>query len=201
MNRKEIEIKLVTENDVDELLEIYKYYVEETAVTFEYDVPSREEFKNRIINISKGYPYIAAVMNHKIVGYAYAHRFHERRAYDWSVETTIYMDHNHRRTGVGRILYDKLEEILKRQNITNLNACIAYIDAEDEYLTNGSTYFHKKSGYELAGKFHKSGFKFNRWYDMIWMEKMIGDHLEEQPDIILFEELKEVLIKEGIIGM
>ena len=67
---------------------------------------------------------------------------------------------------------------MKKQNIQNMNACIACIDVEDEYLTNDSPRFHHHMGFQMVGKFHKSGCKFGRWYDMIWMEKIIGDHRE-----------------------
>ena len=84
-------IRTVTEKDAHELLEIYRPYVEDTAITFEYDVPSVEEFAERIRRISANYPYIAAVENGKIAGYAYAGVFKNRAAYDWSVEVTVYV--------------------------------------------------------------------------------------------------------------
>lgn len=86
-----MKIEKVTVEDAEELLEIYAPYVENTAITFEYDVPSKDEFEERIKNISAKYPYIKAVHEGKIVGYAYAASFKDRRAYDWSVETTIYV--------------------------------------------------------------------------------------------------------------
>ena len=86
-----MKIEKVTVEDAEELLEIYAPYVENTAITFEYDVPSKDEFEERIKNISVKYPYIKAVHEGKIVGYAYAASFKDRRAYDWSVETTIYV--------------------------------------------------------------------------------------------------------------
>ena len=94
-------IEKVTVDDAAELLEIYAPYVEKTAISFEYEVPSIEEFKNRIINISKKYPYIKAVENGVIVGYAYANTFKERKAYDYSVETTIYVREDVKRNGIG----------------------------------------------------------------------------------------------------
>ena len=89
-----MKIEKVTVEDAEELLEIYAPYVENTAITFEYDVPSKDEFEERIKNISAKYPYIKAVHEGKIVGYAYAASFKDRRAYDWSVETTIYVKNN-----------------------------------------------------------------------------------------------------------
>lgn len=177
-------IEKVTTADAKELLAIYAPYVEETSISFEYEVPSLEEFTNRIINISSKYPYIKAVDdNGVILGYAYAGAFKMRAAYDWAVETTIYIKKDARKKGVGKFLYLALEEKLKEMGILNLNACIAYTQNEDEHLTNDSMYFHEKLGYKLVGTFHQCGYKFNRWYDMIWMEKLVGEHLENQPEV------------------
>ena len=133
-------IRIATENDAEELLNIYAPYVEKTAITFEYEVPSVEEFRIRIRNILKKYPYIVEEKEGEILGYAYAGVFKNRAAYDWAVETTIYVREDQRKSGVGRALYEGLENILKMQNILNLNACIAYTAVEDEHLTNNSVH-------------------------------------------------------------
>lgn len=184
-----IEIRPVTVTDAEKLLEIYVPYVTETAITFEYDVPTADEFRKRIKNILEKYPYIAAFDNGEVIGYAYAGVFKARAAYDHDVEVTIYIKKEHRRSGVGRILYAELERLLKKQGITNLYACIACTEAEDEFLTNDSVKFHEKMGYRLVGTFRQCGYKFNRWYDMVWMEKIIGEHLAEQPKIVRFSDL------------
>lgn len=176
-------IEKVVSEDAEELLSIYAPYVKNTAVSFEYTVPSVEEFKARITRISSRYPYIKAVENGIIVGYAYANAFKERRAYDWSVETTVYIRQEMKRQGAGRLLYQQLESSLKEMGVLNMNACISISDKEDEYLTKDSYYFHKSMGFEPVGKFHKSGYKFNNWYDMIWVEKTIGEHIDSPRDV------------------
>ncbi len=179
-----MKISKVTVEDSEELLKIYAPYVLNTAISFEYEVPSVEEFTNRIINISKKYPYIKAEdEDGTILGYAYANTFKAREAYDWSVETTIYLREDMHKKGIGSALYEALELSLKDMGILNLNACIAYTEVEDQHLTNGSMYFHEKLGYKLIGTFHKSGYKFGKWYDMIWMEKIINEHQNNQPDV------------------
>lgn len=85
-------IRFATEEDAEELLRIYSYYVENTAITFEYDTPALDEFKYRIRTIKAMYPYLISEVDGKIVGYAYANTFKDRAAYDWAVETTIYLD-------------------------------------------------------------------------------------------------------------
>lgn len=172
-------IRKVRISDAERLLEIYSPYVLNTAVSFEYDVPSLGEFERRIKDISLKYPYIAAEDEGKIIAYAYASAFKPRKAYDWAVESTIYVDSEYRGKGVGKALYSCLEELLKRMGITNMNACIAYAEQEDEYLQNHSEAFHKKLGFNKVAHFHGVGYKFGKKYDMIWMEKIIGAKIGE----------------------
>ena len=169
-------IRSATVEDADKILDIYAYYVENTAITFEYDVPSLEEMKSRISKTLKKYPYLVLLYDNKIMGYAYAGPFKERAAYDWSVETTVYLAHDAVKCGLGKKIYLALEEALKEMGILNLYACIGYPIEEDQYLTKNSAQFHEHLGYTTVGRFHKCGYKFNRWYDMIWMEKIIGSH-------------------------
>ncbi|SEM49792.1 phosphinothricin acetyltransferase [Ligilactobacillus sp. WC1T17] len=176
-----MELRFATSADAEALLKIYAPYVEKTAITFEYEVPSLAEFKQRITTISQRYPYLVAVEDGKIIGYAYVSAFKERKAYDWAVETSIYLDQTQRQKGLGTRMYQALEEILKLQEITNVNACITYCNPEDEYVTLASVKFHEKRGFHLVGKFSQCGYKFNRWYDMIWMEKFIQVHQKIQP--------------------
>ncbi len=162
--------------DAEAILEIYSYYVEHTAITFEYTVPAPEEFRERIRHTLEKYPYLVMEQDGKLIGYAYAGSFVGRKAYDWSCEMTIYLDHTVQKKGHGRRLYAALEDRLKSMGILNLYACIGYPETEDEYLTKNSAEFHAHLGYSHAGRFRKCGYKFGRWYDMIWMEKIIGEH-------------------------
>lgn len=162
--------------DAEHILEIYAYYVENTAITFEYEVPPLAEFRERMKDIMKRYPYFVLEENGRIRGYAYAGAFVGRAAYDWSCELTIYLEPTARKCGFGRRLYEVLEAALKRMGIRNLYACIGYTEIEDQYLNQNSAEFHAHLGFETVGEFHKCGCKFGRWYDMIWMEKIIGEH-------------------------
>ncbi|MBR3196507.1 MAG: N-acetyltransferase [Clostridia bacterium] len=170
--------------DAERLLEIYDYYVRNTAVTFEYETPSPEAFRDRMRHTMTFYPYLVIERDGRIEGYAYAGAFKDRAAYDWSCETTIYLDPSARGSGLGRALYEALEERLKRMGILNMYACIGYPEAEDEYLTKNSAQFHEHLGFRTVGTFHKCGYKFDRWYDMIWMEKIIGEHGKEQRAVL-----------------
>ena len=152
-------IRPTCEKDAAALARIYAYYVEKTAITFEYTAPDTTEMERRRQEISQRYPYLVAESD------------------AWSVESSIYVDVNIRKHGIGRKLYEALEKALKSMGILNINACIAVPrDNQDPYVTNGSMNFHQRLGYTLVGRFHNSGYKFDRWYDVVWMEKMIGPH-------------------------
>lgn len=171
-------------SDAAALLAIYEPYVKNTAVSFEYEVPSVEEFRQRIATIRQQYPYLVAEQDGRIVGYTYANTFKQRAAYLHSVETTIYLSADHKHQGIGSALYRALEERLTKQNITNCNACIAYTEHPDQTLNNDSMKFHEAMGYRLVGTFHKCGCKFGRWYDMIWMEKFLAPHTVPPQDFV-----------------
>ena len=182
--KSEITIRTASADDAAEILDIYSYYVENTAITFEYDVPSLEEFRERISQTLLRYPYIVAEKNGVIAGYAYAGVFKDRAAYDYSVEVTVYTHCSCHKQGLGRLLYTELEAMLRQMGITNLYACIGVpVGEADEYLDNNSMDFHTHMGYALAGRFHKCGYKFGRWYDMVWLEKLISQHSENMPEI------------------
>lgn len=195
MERNEIIVRVAAAEDAEELLKIYRPYVEETAITFEYEVPSVEEFAGRIRETLQKYPYLVAVRKGELLGYAYVSPFKMRAAYDWGVETSIYVKMDCKRMGVGKHLYEKLEEVMKAQNILNMNACIGYPEVEDEHLTKDSVKFHETLGYQMVGEFHKCGYKFNRWYNMVWMEKIIGEHVEQQEPVKRFAQ-----VQAGIFG-
>lgn len=241
MNGKnELVIRTAELRDVPALLDIYAPYVRETAITFEYEVPSETEFARRMTETLKRYPYLVAEERSAeekgaegeggkeasaLLGYAYAGPLHARPAYDWAVETSIYVSGKRKHSGVGRKLHDALEEELRGMGILNMNACIAVpasagpeasapAGAEpswkagltpgvggaglpeemqpaasagaacDPYLDRNSESFHAHMGYRLVGEFTKCGYKFGRWYDMVWMEKLIGQHLAQQPPVL-----------------
>lgn len=169
-------IRSATPADAEELLQIYAPYVTDTAITFEYDVPSVDEFRSRIESTLLKFPYIVAILDGAIVGYAYAGTFKGRAAYNHCVETSIYVQMDKHGLGIGKRLYAELEDRLRTQGILNVNACISWIDTPNQYLTHQSPSFHTHLGYTKCAHFHLCGYKFNQWFDMIWMEKMLGPH-------------------------
>ena len=162
--------------DAARILDIYAPYIEETAISFELEVPTLEEFRSRMATTLQSYPYLVAEQDGTILGYAYAGPLGERAAYARSCELSIYLDRRARGRGLGRTLYEELERRLREQGILNLYACIADPVVEDEYLTYDSERFHAHMGFHKVGKLHKCGHKFGHWYNIIWMEKFIGEH-------------------------
>lgn len=190
-----IKIRFATIEDATELQAIYKPYVENTAITFEYDAPTVEEFAGRIRSTLEKYPYLvierrdgsvessvagsedsAGRDTAEILGYCYAGVFKGRAAYNRSVETSIYVKTGEQGKGYGRALYSELEKELKVRGILNAYACIASPKPGSTRLDNSSQKFHEHMGYKLVGTFHDCAYKFNQWYNMIWMEKMLGEH-------------------------
>ena len=178
-----MQIRCATPADAEALLGIYAPYVEKTAITFEYDVPTHEEFAARVVRTLEEYPYLVAEgEGGRILGYAYAGRLKARRAFDWAVETSIYLAGDARGRGIGRALHDALAGELACMGVTNLYALIAATEDEgDPHLDDGSIRFHERMGYREAGRLRACGHKFGRWYDLVFMELDIAAHTSPAP--------------------
>ena len=164
-----IEIRNAQFEDAANLGAIYAPYVEKTAITFETQVPTVEDFENRIKKTMKKFPYLVAIEEGQIVGYAYASTYYARAAYDWTVELSVYVQKEARGKGVGTLLYTALEEELTARGFKNFLACIA--------LPNpASIALHERRGYEQVAHFKKVGYKFGTWHDIVWLQKsLVGD--------------------------
>ena len=162
-------IRQVTPEDAAAIAAIYAPYVQNTAITFEYETPDAEEFRRRIQHTLEKYPYLVAETDGQSCGYCYASACKVRAAYGWSVETSIYVEKDCRGQGIGRALYQELERLLQLQNVCNLCACITYPNP-------ASIAFHETFGYRTIAHFHNSGYKLDKWHDMIWMEKELTPH-------------------------
>lgn len=159
--------------DAERLVEIYSHYVLNTAVSFEYTVPSVHDFTERIRKTKEKYPWLVCEKNGQIIGYAYAGAYSPREAYAWTAATSVYVDKDYHRLGAGSLLYAELEERLLNRGIINLLAGVAYCDEADQYLTHDSRQFHLKMGYTQVARMKEIGKKFNRWYDLLWMQKKL----------------------------
>lgn len=184
-------VENATAADAAELLKIYDHYVKNTAISFEYETPTLEEFRRRMENILAFYPYLVVRQEGKIQGYAYAGRFHPRAAYDWCCEMTVYLHKDARKCGMGRALYEAMEDALRKMGVLNLYAIVAFPEENDEFLTDNSLRFHEHLGYEPVGVYHQSGYKFGRWYHVACMEKIIGPHGSRQQAVMPYPNVSK----------
>ena len=159
-------IRIAVEADVPEILAIYAPYIENTTITFEYDVPCRKEFLQRFYTITRQYPWLVWEEEGRILGYAYAAPPYARAAYSWCAEPSVYLRPEARGRGIGRKLYAALEEILKLQGYQVLYALITEENT-------ASLHFHEKHGYRISVLFPHCGFKFGRWLGVYWLEKRL----------------------------
>ena len=159
-------IRSATAGDVPQILGIYAPYIANTTITFEYDIPTQEEFCCRFEEITARFPWLVWEEGGQILGYAYASAPYTRAAYSWCAEPSVYLKPEARGRGLGRALYRALEEILLRQGYQVLYALVTGENRE-------SLLFHEKMGYHVAAEFPDCGFKFGRWLGLIWMEKRL----------------------------
>ena len=190
-NSPALTIRFATPADAEALVAIYAPYILKTAITYEYEIPSTAEFTHRIETYSVKYPYLVAELDGTPVGYAYACPLGSRPAFDWAVETTIYIREDCKGMGIGKALYEKLESILRSMGIRTMTAAVASVDHEDPYLTNASIAFHLRMGFTPVGTFHNAGCKFGRWYDLTWLEKAIGEYEGEPPHPKTVHEVRD----------
>lgn len=184
---KDITIRFADQADAEEILKIYEPFVKNTTITFEFEVPSVEEFRNRIAQTMDEYPYLVCLKGGKIAGYAYAHRYQQRAAYQWNAELSVYVDEVYQRLGIGKTLYHALMELLQLQGIRNVYGIVTSPNENSEKL-------HENLGFSKLGVYHSTGYKLGAWHDVILFEKTIGEYsLEPRP----FKRIKD-LDKEAI---
>ena len=190
-------MRAATPQDAEQLLEIYTPFVisEDSSisnVSFELEAPELEEFRQRIVDISSQYPYLVGEVNGRILGYVYCHPYRERLAYQWSVEVTIYLAPEGQGKGLGRVLYEAMEEILRLQGITMLYSCITLGNEH-------SIKMHEALGYRLIGTFTKSGYKNGQWLDTVWLEKALQE-CPVQPESIKSWRMLEPQSVEAVLA-
>lgn len=168
-----ITYRFVTPEDTENILAIYQQYID-TSITFEYSLPSCEEFRERIEEIIQFYPYIAAVCDGRIIGYAYSHRAFERMAYQWDVEFSVYIDREYIGHGIGKELYYRLIELSRLQNIHTVYAKVTSPNDKSDAL-------HCAVGFEKIAEFTKTGYKNGEWRSVTWYEMKLCD-FESEPE-------------------
>ena len=173
-------IRRATVGDGAALCAIYAPYITDTTITFEYDVPTDEEFSERICETAAQFPYLVCEKDGEIIGYAYAHRIRERAAYDWDAELSVYLKQGTHSHGTGTVLLACLIDLLEMQGLRHLYSCVTMPNPK-------SVGMQSKLGFEDAGIWHNSGWKFGGWHDVAWFEKHVGEG--EPKPVVPFPEL------------
>lgn len=178
--------------DAAAILDIYAPYIRHTSITFETDVPSVAEFANRISSYLENWPWLVYEMNGLVVGYAYASRYRERVAYQWGVECSVYINPDHHRRGIARILYTKLFALLKMQGFTTVYAVINLPNDESVAL-------HESMGFNYFATYEKVGYKLGRWKNVGWWQLQLNEYINEPAAPIKFSSINNK-IAESILN-
>ena len=191
-------VRAAVPRDAERLLEIYIPFVisEDSSlsnVSFELEAPSLEEFRQRIVDISAKFPYLVAQVGDELWGYVYCHPYRERLAYQWSVEVTIYLAPVGQGKGLGRVLYEAMEEILRLQGITMAYSCITLGNEH-------SIKMHEALGYRLIGTFSKSGYKNGQWLDTVWLEKELQPCPAQPENMRSWRELEAAKVDQILVN-
>ncbi|WP_254536495.1 GNAT family N-acetyltransferase [Halomarina litorea] len=181
-------LRLATADDAAAVRRIYAPFVADTAITFEQDDPSRDEIRGRIEETLPASPWLVCErsgesdeadesdeLGGEVVGYAYAGPVRKRAAYQWSVESSVYVDPAAQRRGVARALYTALIALLADQGYRNIFAVMT--------LPNeASAAFHEALGFESVGVLADAGYKLGDWHDVAWLQKRIGSEGDAAAD-------------------
>lgn len=160
-------IRLATDDDAAVIAAIYGPVVEDTAISFETERPDTAEIRRRIRDTLTSYPWLVFERNGDVIGYAYASRHRLRAAYQWSVDTSAYVDEKFRRRGVGHALYLSLLAVLDAQGFVNAYAGIA--------LPNpASVALHERVGFTPIGVYRGAGYKLGAWRDVGWWQRPLS---------------------------
>ena len=168
-------LRLAEPADAPGILAIYEPVVRETAISFELEPPDEEEMRLRIASTLERRPWLVCTAGGTVAGYAYAAAHRERPAYQWSVETSVYVHPDHRRRGVAQGLYTALLSALRVQGFYTALAGIA--------LPNpASVGFHEACGFQWVGIYRAVGYKLGAWHDVAWLQLALREDRGEPVD-------------------
>lgn len=181
-------IRLASAHDAFSILGIYAPYIVNSSYTFETEVPDLNSFKERINLYLQSWPWLVCEVNGIVAGYAYGARHRERIAYQWSVESSIYIHDDHQKAGVATALYASLIEILKLQGFRNVYAVINLPNEK-------SVGFHEKMGFEYFATFKKVGYKLGKWKDVGWWQLQLNEYSSNPASPIPFSKLDQEKVR------
>lgn len=183
-----MKLRMIKEEDIKDVLSIYRPFITNTPITFEYTVPSYRKFVKRVHKICTTYPWLVAEIDGQVVGYAYTSRFKERAAFSWDAEFSVYIREEFHGQNIGRNLYCALEEISKLQGIYNIYSLITS-------TAKNSINYHKAMGFEYIYTLENCGWKFDHWYGLVFYHKKIGDFSKVPEPIIPIEYIEKEKIE------
>jgi len=176
-------LKWANSEHSEAIAEIYKPIVRDTAISFEIEVPSSDALSERIENISPSNPYLVALIDGEVVGYAYSADFRTRKAYRFTKEATVYVHGSYRKRGIASALYEKLFEILRVQGVVKIMAVITIPNDK-------SVLFHEKLGFVLSGTITESGYKFDQFWDVCFYQKTLQENLVDSPTLKNWDDVR-----------
>lgn len=181
-------IRLANASDAPYILDIYAWYILNSATSFETEVPTIDNFSQRIITNLQNWPWLVYDSDGIIAGYAYASRHRERAAYQWSVESSVYMNDDFQQKGIATRLYETLFYILKYQNCRNVYAGITLPNEK-------SVRFHEKIGFTKIADYKNIGFKFGQWHTVRWYQLQLNEYNKEPDPFIKLKEIEPMKIQ------
>ena len=175
-------IRLATPDDASAVHDIYAPIVRDTAISFEWEVPTVADMAGRITKVLADRPWLVLEEDGEILGYSYATTFRERRSYQWGTEVAIYVHENARGRGVGRKLYGALFEVLTKQNYCTVIAGATLPNPNTERL-------HLGIGFSEFGRYPAAGFKLGKWWDVVFWMKRLRELPADPTPIIHYSEI------------
>jgi L-amino acid N-acyltransferase YncA len=184
-------IRLAKPADASAILEIYAPYVQNTSFTFETEVPPVAAFAERISHYLDNWPWLVCEIDGRIAGYAYGARYRERVAYQWCVESSVYVHDDFHKAGVGSALYTALIAILKLQGFRNLYAVI-------NLPNDRSIKFHEKCGFRWFANYENVGYKLGKWKTVGWWKLQLNEYGDEPEAPVMLSGMDKILLS-GIL--
>ena len=181
-------IRQAKPTDTTEILDIYSPYIRDTSITFETEIPSVADLGKRIQSCLENWPWLVFERNGRIAGYAYASRYRERAAYQWSIECSVYIHNDHHRSGIAKALYISLFSILKAQGFTKVYAVI-------NLPNDPSVALHENMGFKYLATYENVGYKLGKWKNVGWWQLQLNDYSDEPPTPIKFSALDNETIR------
>lgn len=182
-------LRLATPADAASLLEIYAPYIRNTSITFETEVPDEKAFAERIRHYLSFGPWLVAEVDGAVAGYAYASRYRERVAYQWSVECSVYIHDGYHRRGLASALYKALFAILQRQGFRNVYAVI-------NLPNDRSVALHEQLGFRYFATYEQVGYKLGRWKNVGWWRLILNEFGEEPEAAVPFGDVDKEFLEE-----